>query len=651
MLMFLRILHGGQPIPNDSIVGILRNIIAGWYISFRNLALIALVIIVMYLGIRIALSTIPEKTGQYKTALWSWVVSIILLFIIHYFMIAVFSINETILNLLENTNAGDTSIYETIETRAFDIRMNIGIPATIMYLILIIYFYKFLWIYMKRYFTVMILIIIAPFICAKYAFDGAKGKKGTSLTSWMYDFSMNVFLQSVHALLYTALMGVAINIAVSSLWGFIIALVFINFILKADKIFLDIFNFGKGANVKDVDKEFTKGEVSEAIAQVYFTKNALKFGFNTTKKVAHSARVAGRAAYGAGLNAIYKEDASEQRKKIKETKDNIFNKKDEIGNAIYKKLHKGKDSEKAQLRMIARKNGTLGRRARSILGARKDLKKKKFKAGLNVAKTLPLSTLSILGGIPMFVLSPKSGYAMITKGLKQYRKLSKPKSDVPGHKVRYHGWARVAQIGTLGGYGIAQNILEDDKKQKKKEGELSRTIDYIRQVDAYYDTAQEKWKDVTKDMSEEEKNNLMAKIKLMTVDGSKDVVSSSIYNYLNVNEMNEVTRENISDIIESTLRETGLNKGLTEEQIDQVKQKVISGHNYSENQFINQVESVAEEVHQAVREINFTDNDTIDLVDAIDAIEGINEKARKDVKQNIADTGRLIRDLRVNYES
>ena len=71
----------------------------------------------------------------------------------------------------------------------------------------------------------------------------------------------------------------------------------------------------------------------------------------------------------------------------------------------------------------------------------------------------------------------------------------------------------------------------------------------------------------------------------------------------------------------------------------------------SENQFINQVESVAEEVHQAVREINFTDNDTIDLVDAIDAIEGINEKARKDVKQNIADTGRLIRDLRVNYES
>lgn len=650
MLMFLQILHGGQQIPNDSIVGILRNIVAGWYISFRNLALIALVIIVMYLGIRIALSTIPEKTGQYKTALWSWIVSIILLFIIHYFMIAVFSINETILNLLENTNAGDTSIYETIETRAFDIRMNIGIPATIMYLILIIYFYKFLWIYMKRYFTVMILIIIAPFICAKYAFDGAKGKKGTSLTSWMYDFSMNVFLQSVHALLYTALMGVAINIAVSSLWGFIIALVFINFILKADKIFLDIFNFGKGANVKDVDKEFTKGEVSEAIAQVYFTKNALKFGFNTTKKLAHSARIAGRTAYGAGLSAIYEEDAELQRKKIKETKNSIFNKKDEIANKVYKKLHKGKDSEKAQLRIMARNDGLLGRRARAIIGARKDLKKKKFKSGLNIAKTLPLSVLTMLGGIPMFVIDPKSGYAMMSKGFKKYKKLSKPKTDVPGHKVRYHGWARIAQIGTLGGYGIVQNILEDNKKQNKKEGELSRTIGYIRQVDTYYDTAQEKWKSITKDMSEEEKNDLISKIKLMTIDGSTEVVSSSIYNYLNVNEMNEVTRENISNIVENALSETGLNHGLTEEQIDQVKQKVINGHNYSENQFINQVENVAKEVHQAVKEISFTDNDTKDLVSAIDSIEEINEKARKDVKQNIADTGRLIRDLRVNYE-
>ena len=161
---------GGQTVPDDSIVAILRNIVATWYISFRNLATIALALILLYIGIRIAISTIPEKTGQYKSALISWVISLALLWFIHYFLIIVLNINDYLVSLFEGSNTEENTIYETIRTRAWDPRMYIGIPATIMFLVLIVYFYRFLWVYIKRYFAVMILIIIAPFICAKYAY-------------------------------------------------------------------------------------------------------------------------------------------------------------------------------------------------------------------------------------------------------------------------------------------------------------------------------------------------------------------------------------------------------------------------------------------------------------------------------------------------
>ena len=199
-------------------------------------------------------------------------------------------------------------------------------------------------------------------------------------------------------------------------------------------------------------------------------------------------------------------------------------------------------------------------------------------------------------------------------------------------------------------YGLIKNTQEDHKKQKKKEGEISRTIDYIKQVDTHYDTAREKWKQVSENLTEEEKSDLVGKIKLVTVDGSTDMLKSSVYNYLNSNEMAEVTRENISDVIDSALSTTGLAQDLTEEQISKVKQKVINEHNYSENRFTKQVDSVADEVHKAVLDINYNDGPIKDLVKEIDAIEGINEKAQKDVKQPIVDTGRLIRDMRVSFE-
>ena len=47
----------------------LRNSVATWYISLRNLAIVALVVILVYVGIRMALSTVAGEEAKYKKML------------------------------------------------------------------------------------------------------------------------------------------------------------------------------------------------------------------------------------------------------------------------------------------------------------------------------------------------------------------------------------------------------------------------------------------------------------------------------------------------------------------------------------------------------------------------------------------------------
>lgn len=118
---------------------------------------------------------------------------------------------------------------------------------------------------------------------------------------------------------------------------------------------------------------------------------------------------------------------------------------------------------------------------------------------------------------------------------------------------------------------------------------------------------------------------------------------------MNVNETREVTRENISDIIDAALDSTGLNKNLTEEQREQVKTQVMNEHDYSENKFISQVENISTEVHRAAFNISFVSEDEKKIASAMDSIEKINAEARKEVKSTVTDTARLIRDMKVKY--
>lgn len=64
----------------------LSTYIAGWYKTLRNLALVILLSILVYVGIRIMLSSVASDKAKYKQMLMDWVVAICLLFLMHYIM-------------------------------------------------------------------------------------------------------------------------------------------------------------------------------------------------------------------------------------------------------------------------------------------------------------------------------------------------------------------------------------------------------------------------------------------------------------------------------------------------------------------------------------------------------------------------------------
>ena len=101
---------GGQQIERaeegeeESILYVIRDNISIWYNVIRNLSIILLLITLLYIGIRIAISSAAEQKAKYKELLKSWFTSFIIVFSIHYVMIFILTMNEMALEGIKNTS-------------------------------------------------------------------------------------------------------------------------------------------------------------------------------------------------------------------------------------------------------------------------------------------------------------------------------------------------------------------------------------------------------------------------------------------------------------------------------------------------------------------------------------------------------------------
>ena len=64
----------------------LQETLATWYVGIRNIVLVGMMIVLLYIGIRMMLSTIASDKAKYNQLLQDWFVGLLLVFFIHYIM-------------------------------------------------------------------------------------------------------------------------------------------------------------------------------------------------------------------------------------------------------------------------------------------------------------------------------------------------------------------------------------------------------------------------------------------------------------------------------------------------------------------------------------------------------------------------------------
>lgn len=245
----------------------LRILVATWYSIIRFIAMAAMLVILIAIGLKMAISTIASDKAVYKRMLVDWIVGVIILFAIHYFMIFCIYMNGVVIKTIENSaqsinkvqmqqlfgdeegvsNAElEVKVYEEVRTRAYDARLINGMTGMIMYMTLVFFAFKYTLIYLKRYLTILVLTLMGPGVGVAYALQKALSGKSSALTTWMKEYIMNIIIQIVHALLYAVFISQAMILSLQSVAGMGFALILMNYVSKADELFKKIFDFGGG---------------------------------------------------------------------------------------------------------------------------------------------------------------------------------------------------------------------------------------------------------------------------------------------------------------------------------------------------------------------------------------------------------------------
>lgn len=229
--------------------GTIRGNIASWYMALRNLAIVIQLCVLIYVGIRMAISTVAEQKAKYKDMLKNWFIGMILLFLLHYFMVIVLNINQVLVNAIRSALGLDDSFKDVIgKLVANSMQVNIikSTAAAMCFLMINGITFGYLIMYIKRMLTISLLTFIAPLITTTYAVDKIGDKKSQVLDTWIREYAYNVLIQPFHCIIYAVFIRNAVAVlaeAPESLAGAIISVMCMSFMFIAEGIIKSIFGF------------------------------------------------------------------------------------------------------------------------------------------------------------------------------------------------------------------------------------------------------------------------------------------------------------------------------------------------------------------------------------------------------------------------
>lgn len=259
----------------------LRKVFSRWYYALRTLAITALLSILVYVAIRMIISSASQDKAKYKMMFKDWLVALCLLFAMHYIMVGILNMSSLItdaigtsgqnlsltdrccgiiqhvLNDEDDADAiddldGDGQEDDSDGIYLWQDRNGDYGPVDAQYgtwevygqvLVLgaiVVYTFIFLVKYIKRMLTILFLILIAPISCITYPIDKIADGKAQAYNRWFQEFFFQVIIQPFHLLIYVVLVASAIQLANSNV---LYAIMCFAVMMPAEKFVREMFGF------------------------------------------------------------------------------------------------------------------------------------------------------------------------------------------------------------------------------------------------------------------------------------------------------------------------------------------------------------------------------------------------------------------------
>ncbi len=342
---------------------ILKDTINTWYGYFKNIVLIFYMAMLVYMGIKILLTSTANKKAIYKKTLSAWVMGIAMLMFFPYVMKYAIKLNEALCQAIRNNESenkvgntanvnisfwkaknlygtdgfvmlmlGDdanTALKESEQENFASTAVANGVfkgnammeirfiaAHTSNFMLVIIYFIligetlALLIMYYKRVFMLAFLITIFPIVMATYPLNKIGDLKMNTFGVWFKEFIINIFVQSFHAVTYVVVVSIGVN-AYFTDQNWLLMIMCILFLFQGEKIIRGIF--GAKSSINSIGDMAAAGMMAVNLA-----RNATKFipsiggkddsgNDNATKKAAADRKAArtnpGANTPGAQANA------------------------------------------------------------------------------------------------------------------------------------------------------------------------------------------------------------------------------------------------------------------------------------------------------------------------------------------------------------
>lgn len=291
----------GASSSGNAIKSIMAVPVQKWYPVFQKIAIMVYMIVLVYIGISIMLSSTGEKKAKFKELVVTWFTGVMILFMFPYVMKYVIVINDATVGILKAkaesmgyaTSGGSSamakedllnlsSIYGKKEfakylgsangdimalTRqaAWGEKDDPQISLAILYLILVGQTIAILVMYYNRAFMLAFLITIFPLVAMTYVLDKIGDGKNQSFSIWFREFIMNVIIQMFHAVVYILIVGSSITEFLKNGGkNFIFTVLCVWFLFEGEKILRGIF--GLKSKAKTMGDLAASGAMMWAIA-------------------------------------------------------------------------------------------------------------------------------------------------------------------------------------------------------------------------------------------------------------------------------------------------------------------------------------------------------------------------------------------------